>query len=116
MTGLPVTYDPDFTPGAHSAVFTCLRVQPGERAVLITDRASMGIGAALDEQLRAAGALVDPFILEELAERPLKGFPDAITRAMESAQVSIFAAAAQQGELPARIAMTSLVNVYRIRH
>jgi len=111
-----VAYDPDFIPGAHSAIFTCLKVQPGERVVLITDEASLGVGAALHAQVVESGAEVDAFVLEELASRPLAGFPDAIAKSMETAKVSIFAAAAQPGELPSRIAMTSIVNAYRIRH
>ena len=117
MTDLStVTYDPEFRYGARNAVYTCLKVQPGERVVLITDLSSMPIGAALYEQLRAAGADVAPFILEEVASRPLQGFPDVIARSLEGASVSCFAASAQKGELKARIAMTAIVNERRIRH
>ena len=111
-----VPFEPDFTPGARSAVFTCLKVEPGERAVLITDRVSLAIGAALHAQLTAASARVEAFVLEDLAARPLVALPDAIAHAMETASVSIFAATAQPGELPSRIAMTSIVNAHRIRH
>jgi aminopeptidase len=111
-----VTYDPEFRPGARNAVFTCLGVRPGERAVLITDVSSLPIGAALHEQFREAGAELSAYVIEDLAARPLKGLPDAIAQSMEQASVSCFAAMAQEGELPARIAMTSIVNRLGIRH
>jgi len=106
----------DFVSGARNAVRTCLKVRAGERCVLITDRESLAIGAALHEELLGVGADTIPFVLEDLAERPLKGFPPTIAEAMATATVSIFAAAAQQGELPSRIAMTSVVNKHKLRH
>jgi len=106
----------EFVSGARNAIRTCLRVRAGERCVLITDRESLAIGAALHEQLLGVGADAIPFVLEDLAERPLKGFPPSIAEAMATATVSIFAAAAQVGELPSRIAMTSVVNKHKLRH
>ena len=111
-----VAFDPEFRPGAKNAVFTCLKVRPGEPVVLITDEPSLPIGAALYEQFVAAGAEVAPFVLEDLAPRPLKEFPAPIARAMEGATVSCFAAGAQEGELRSRIAMTAVVNRKRLRH
>lgn len=111
-----IPYDPEFRAGARNAVFTCLGVREGERAVLITDEASLPIGAALDEQFRHAGADITAYVIEDLAARPLLGLPDPIARAMETASVSCFAAVAKEGELTARIAMTSIVNRRRIRH
>jgi leucyl aminopeptidase (aminopeptidase T) len=114
LRGVP--YDEEFRHGARSAAFTCLKVRPGEAVVLITDEETLPIGAALDEQIRAAGGQVQAFVLEDLAPRPLTGFPEAIARAMESAAVSCFAASAGPGELKARIEMTRIVNRRRIRH
>jgi leucyl aminopeptidase (aminopeptidase T) len=117
MTNLAeVSYDPEFRQGAKNAVFTCLGVRPGERAVLITDLQSLPIGAALHEQFRQAGAELSSYVIEDLAARPLRGLPEPIARSMEEASVSCFAAVAQEGELPARVAMTSIVNRLRIRH
>jgi leucyl aminopeptidase (aminopeptidase T) len=114
LTSIPC--DPDFIPGARNAVFTCLKVRPEERVVLITDRQCLGIGAALNGQLAAAGASIIPFVLEDLASRPLEAFPEPIAEAMRSSSVSIFAAGAQPGELRARIAMTTVVNQHHLRH
>ena len=111
-----VAFDPEFRPGAKSAVFTCLRVEPTDRCVLITDEASLPIGAALLEQFEKAGAEVVAFVLEDLAPRPLREFPPVIAEAMRRASVSCFAAGAQPGELRARIAMTQVANERRLRH
>jgi len=111
-----VPFDPEFRPGAKSAVFTCLRVTRGERVVLITDEESLPIGASLFEQFSAAGAAVEAFVLEDFAPRPLAEFPPVIADAMRTAQVSCFAASAQPGELRIRIAMTAVANEKRLRH
>jgi aminopeptidase len=111
-----VRYDPEFVAGARNAAFTCLAIQPGEKTVLITDREAIGIGAALAEQFRSAGAELTSFVLEDVAPRPLKSFPPVIAAAMEEARVSCYAAGAQEGELRARIEMTAIVNRRRIRH
>ena len=86
-----VPFDPEFRPGAKSAVFTCLRVSRGERVVLITDEESLPIGASLFEQFTAAGASLEAFVLEDFAPRPLSEFPAVIADAMRTAQVSCFA-------------------------
>jgi leucyl aminopeptidase (aminopeptidase T) len=111
-----VKYDPSLSVGARNAAFTCLAIQPGERAVLITDRESLEIGAALADQFAKAGARLTSVVLEDVADRPLQGLPDVIAEALEEAEVSCFAAGAQTGELKARIAMTHIVNRKRIRH
>lgn len=111
-----VAYDPDFIPGARSAAFICLAIQPGEKTVLITDRESIQIGAALHEQFLKAGADLTSFVIEDVAERPLRGFPEIIGDALQLAKVSCYAAGAQTGELKARIEMTHIVNLHKIRH
>jgi len=110
------SYDPEFREGAHNAVFTCLEVRPGERAVLVTDLQALPIGSALDEQFRAAGAQLSTYVLEDLAQRPLKRLPEPIAASMETASVTCLAAVAQEGELPIRVAMTAIVNRRGIRH
>ena len=111
-----VPFDPEFRPGAQSAIFTCLRVAAGEKVVLITDEAALAIGAAIHEQLLMARAEVAAFVLEDLAHRPLRDFPSPIEEAMRGAAVSIYAASGQPGELVARIRMTAIANERRLRH
>ncbi|MFN0150540.1 MAG: aminopeptidase [bacterium] len=117
VTGnLGSTYAGDFVEGAKNAVFTCLAVREGERCVLIADRANREIGAALADQFVTAGGVLEAFVLEDVAERPLTDLPDSVAAALETADVSCFAASAQSGELAARIAMTKIVNRRGIRH
>lgn len=105
-----------FEIGARNAVRVCLRVQPGERVTVITDRETAPIAEALAEQLRAGGAGYRVWVLEDESQRPLTEMPRAILDDLESAQVSIFCAQAKTGELPSRMQMTEVVNRRRIRH
>jgi leucyl aminopeptidase (aminopeptidase T) len=107
---------PELIPGAHNAIHTCLRLRPEERITLITDRATLEIAAALAREVEELGAEQSLFVLEDYAPRPLAGMPRPILEDLARSQVSIFAAQAQVGELPSRIAMTDVVNRRGIRH
>jgi aminopeptidase len=109
-------FDPQLTPGARNAVRVCLRVEPFEKVTLITDDVSREIAAAIVHELEAVGCKYRPWVLEEVAERPLKNLPDVIANDLETSQVSIFAVQAQRDELLSRMQMTDIVNRRRIRH
>jgi aminopeptidase len=109
-------FDPEFTPGAHNAVNVCLRVQPDERVCVITDEATLEIAAAIVAEIEKLGVPYQAWILEELAERPLKDLPREILNDLEISQVSIFAVKVQTNELRSRIQMTDVVNRRKIRH
>ena len=111
-----LAFDPEFTPGARNAVNVCLRVQPRERVCVITDVATLEIAAAIVRELGRLGAPYHAWVMEELADRPLKDLPYEILDDLEQAQVSIFAVQAQRDELRSRIQMTDVVNRRRIRH
>jgi aminopeptidase len=113
---LDLSFPAEFTPGARSAVTTCLRIQPAEQVTLITDQATAPIAAAIAQELAALGCTWNGFVLEELAPRPLAGMPEAVLADMESSQVSIFAVLVQQNELRSRRQMTDVVNRRRMRH
>jgi len=113
---LPITFDPELTPGARNAVQTCLRIEPTEKVTLITDRVSAEIAAALASELTALGCPWNAFLLEDYAERPLTGMPQPVLDDMETSNVSIFAVVAQQGELKSRMQMTDVVNRRKMRH
>ena len=70
-----IPYDPNYAKAAHNAIYTCLRVQPGERATLITDNATIEIAASLFEELLKAGAEVHTFVVEDYSARPLSSPP-----------------------------------------
>jgi leucyl aminopeptidase (aminopeptidase T) len=113
---LAADYPAEFTPGARSAVTTCLRITPGEKVTLITDRVTEPIAAALAAQLATLGCSWNAFLLEDLAPRPLTGMPSEVLADMETSQVSIFAVQVQPNELRSRMQMTDVVNRRRMRH
>ena len=113
---LSLAYPEEFTPGARSAVETCLRIDPAEKVTLITDRETERIGAALAAQLAARGCQWNAFVLEDLAPRPLGDMPAAVLEDMETSQVSIFAVQVQANELHSRMQMTDVVNRRHTRH
>jgi len=116
MTSLPETYAEELIPGARNAVRTCLRVQPGERVALITDRETAEIAASLAGEIREAGALSEVCIMEDFGLRPMLELPEGIRSALEQADVSIYAGQPKTGELAFRRAMTAVVDRRRIRH
>ena len=113
---LSVAYPTEFTPGARSAVFTCLRIEPEEKVTLIADRSTEPIAASLGAQLAERGCPWNAFILEDVASRPLLDMPAEVLADMESSAVSIFAVNVQPNELRSRMQMTDVVNRRRMRH
>ncbi|MGA8215426.1 MAG: aminopeptidase [Candidatus Sulfotelmatobacter sp.] len=111
-----ISFDPEFTPGARNAVQVCLRVQPEEKVCLITDEVTLEIAASIACELEKLGAPYRAWVLEDLAERPLKDLPREIVEDLETSQVSIFAVQAQRDELHSRMQMTDVVNRRKIRH
>ncbi len=111
-----VSLDPELQPGAHNAVFVCLKVQPFEKVTLITDRACEEIAASLAAELNESGCRFNTFVLEDLAPRPLLAMPEPILDDMESSDVSIFAVHAQPNELKTRMQMCDVVNRRKMRH
>ena len=113
---LHIPFDPEYTPGAHNAVNVCLRVQPSEQVCVVTDEVTREIAAAIVHEVEEVGAPYHAWVLEELADRPLKNLPSEILADLETSQVSIFAVQVQTNELRSRIQMTDVVNRRKIRH
>jgi leucyl aminopeptidase (aminopeptidase T) len=111
-----VSFDPEFTPGARNAVGVCLRVRPDEEVCVITDEVTLEIATAIVVELEKVGAPYRAWVLEDLAERPLRELPREILEDLETSQVSIFAVQAQTNELRSRMQMTEVVNRRKIRH
>ena len=114
--GNHIAFDPEFSVGARNAVQVCLRVQPQEKVCVITDEVTIEIAAAIVCELEKLGAPYRAWVLEDLAERPLKDLPPQVVEDLESSQVSIFAVQAQRNELRSRMQMTDVVNRKKIRH
>lgn len=113
---MTTTFDAELTPGARNAVRVCLGVQPSERVTVIADRACEEIAASLVHEIEEVGARHRLFLLEDVAERPLKALPAIVADDMERSHVSIFAAQVQKNELHSRMQMTDIVNRRRMRH
>lgn len=111
-----VSIDGELTAGAHNAVHVCLKVRPDEKVTLITDRESLPIAASLALEIENIGARYHPWVLEDVALRPLGDMPAKVLADLETSHVSIFAAQAQRNELRSRMQMTEVVNRRRIRH
>jgi leucyl aminopeptidase (aminopeptidase T) len=117
MTDLrQIAFDPELAPGARNAVRVCLRIQPDEKVTLITDVACQEIAASIARELDEIGVGYTPFLLEDLAPRPLTDMPAPVLDDMETSQVSIYAVQAQANELKTRMQMTDVVNRRKIRH
>jgi aminopeptidase len=113
---LRVPFDPELAPGARNAVQVCLAITPAEKVTLIADESCREIAASIAAELDKTGCRWNGFVLEEVAERPLKGLPDVIAADMETSDVSIFAVQVQTNELGSRMQMTDIVNRRRMRH
>jgi leucyl aminopeptidase (aminopeptidase T) len=111
-----MAFDPEYTPGARSAVRTCLRIQPSEKVTLITDEYTREIASSIAAELEDLGCPYNAFVLEEIAKRPLVEMPAAVLADMETSQVSIFAVQVQRNELKSRMQMTDVVNRRKMRH
>ncbi len=85
--------------GVKQALENCLKVKRGEDVVLITDRETLGIGAALRAAAeKITGKPARFFLMEDFGARPIP-FPRAIEEALSAAGVSIYAAQGAKGEL-----------------
>src|SRR5579862_1256238 len=98
-------FDPEYSIGARNAIHVCLRVQPEEKVCVITDEATQEIAAAIVAELEKLGSPHRVWVLEDVAERPLKDLPPEIAADLEASQVSIFAVWAQRNELRSRMQM-----------
>ena len=84
--------------GVNQAVENCLKVQPGEKALVITDQQTIEIGSALKAAIEKIAGEVEFFIMEDFGTRPID-MPPAIEDAIRSADVSVYAAQGVEGEL-----------------
>lgn len=103
--------------GVKQAVENCLKVQPGETAIIITDKATMEIGLALERAIKKITTKTHFFVMEDFGERPIK-FPQAIEYAIKTADVSVYAAQGAKGELQTfRMQMLKAVEANKkLRH
>ncbi len=84
--------------GVRQVIDNCLRIRPGERVVVITDRPTLAIGEALRVAAEKIVGEVQFFLMEDFGTRPVV-FPSLIGEALRNADVSIYAAQGAEGEL-----------------
>lgn len=84
--------------GVRQAVENCLKVQPGEKALIITDQQTIEIGSAIKAAIEKITGEVEFFVMEDFGTRPID-MPDAIEEAIRTADVSVYAAQGAEGEL-----------------
>lgn len=103
--------------GVKQAVENCLKVQPNENVVIITDVETLKIGSALKKSIEKITAEIQFFIMEDFGARPID-FPEAINIAIRQADVSVYAAQGAEGELQSfRMAMLRAIESNRrLRH
>src|ERR1700732_3717930 len=107
---------PELMPGAKNAVETCLGIQPNERVTLIADRPSAIVAASLAKAIAERGAICDPFLLEDLAPRPLTRAPQQVLDSLGSAGAGILCMQPMLGELAARKDIVGVVERRHIRY
>jgi leucyl aminopeptidase (aminopeptidase T) len=110
------TAQAELMPGARNAVETCLAVQPGERVVLIADKASGPVAASLAAVLTQHRALWRSLLLEELGPRPMREAPAEVLEALRGADAGILCMQPQPGELSTRMAIVKVVEQRQIRY
>jgi leucyl aminopeptidase (aminopeptidase T) len=97
-------HDAELLEGARNAIRVCMNVQPGERVLIATDRATLSVGDALLCEAAEAGAVAELFQMEEYGERPFSDLPPAIEERMLSFRpaVTYLAVTAVPGEVNMR--------------
>lgn len=104
--------------GAWNALTNALKVKDGERVTIITDRENESIGSAFYE----GAASITPrgnikiYAMEDLGTRPLTSLPQSLEESLKNADVTIYAAGTQEGELAFRIPMIKTATRYGARH
>lgn len=110
--------------GAMQAVKNCVRLQPNEKVVIITDLETKFIADELLKQCEdVSPGNTQIFMMEDFGERPNDGknplkFPAVIGAALKTADVSFYCASAKKGELQSfRMPMTKIVDENKkLRH
>ncbi len=111
-----IPFEPAYAKAAKNAVHTCLRVQSGERATIITDLETIAIAASLYQELKNTGADVHTFVVEDYSPRPMLHMPLEILTDLEKTDVSIYCMQAQENELETRKEMMGVINRIKPRH
>ncbi|WP_394851148.1 hypothetical protein [Pendulispora rubella] len=108
--------DFDLMGAARRILEGALGVVPGERVVVLVDRARRDIGLSLADAARNIGARAAIFSLEEYGDRPMRHIPSSLQEALTDAQASVFLAGFDDGEMALRYELLARVRHLNLRH
>lgn len=108
--------DFDLVNAARRIVESALGVVPGERLLVVTDRARKDVALVIEEATRNVGATAVIVELEEFGERPLRRLPEAIRNEVDHAQATLLLVGADDGEHALRDELLGLVKALNLRH
>lgn len=111
-----VAFDEELRPGAANAVQTCLKVREGEKVTLITDRDTLTVAACLYDELKAVGAEVQDYVVEDYALRPMAHTPREILESVARSGATLYAVKPQPGEVPSRAEVINLATRKKVRY
>jgi len=77
--------------GAKQVVEVCLGLRENEKITIITDRATLKIGKALENAARKITNSTELFVLEDFGNRPLQKVPKKIENSIKQSNTSILA-------------------------
>jgi aminopeptidase len=109
----------EYAAGARNAVLVCMGIHAGDRVAIIEDRGRADIAAAIRREAESAGAEVRSWVMEDVVQRPARGFPSELRDAIIAfaPTVSFYVGHGMPGELAFREPMRSLlVGRLRCRH
>jgi len=101
---------------ARRLVEGALGLVPGERLVIVFDRAHEDIAQVLADVAIVAKATALPFRLDDLGARPHAHLHDVVAHAIAGAQASVLLIDFQEGELQMRAELVELAARHRLRH
>ncbi len=108
--------DYDLVNAARRILEGSLSLVPGERALVIVDRARADLVPPLQEIAKLTGAKCEVAILEDLGARPLTALPRAIRERLEAVQATVFLVGFVEGEQPMRLELLESVRELGLRH
>jgi hypothetical protein len=114
LSGLEV--DAKLLAAARNATRTCLKAQAADRAVVIYDKSTRPVAAALRGAFAEIGTATRFFDIDEFGTRPLAKFPPEVFRALGEATISTLAVTTNRGELSARKDLLDFAAAHGLRH
>ncbi|CAN5252695.1 hypothetical protein BH09MYX1_BH09MYX1_42920 [soil metagenome] len=108
--------DFDIVTAARRILEASLTIVPGDKVILILDRARGAMSDVLAETARSIGAKCEVVILEDLGPRPHSTLAPALVALLNDAQASLLLVGFERGEQPMRLELLRLVASLRLRH